>query len=157
MAQTNKVSSSPHIVPLFINGAHVNTGNIHPVVNPVDGKELWSFVGASVEDANRAVEAAREAFPAWAATHLNKRSAILTRAAELMAARSDELKEYMKTETAADPTFADFVVGGSIDELKDIARRAPSIHGTFPPVDDSNRSAIILKEPYGVVVGIAPW
>ncbi|RMJ02440.1 hypothetical protein CDV36_015292 [Fusarium kuroshium] len=154
------MSATPHPsdnVPLVIDGARVTGVSRLPVINPRNGSEIWTYSGASVQDSTRAVEAAHAAFPAWSSTHPSARSVILFKAAELFLARRAELIEYMKLETAAEDAFAEFNIQATVGQLKDIARRIPAIDGYSPHMDDGNRSALVMKIPYGVILGIAPW
>ncbi|KAM5371767.1 hypothetical protein ACJZ2D_007832 [Fusarium nematophilum] len=144
-------------VPLVIDGARVTGVSKLPVNNPGNGSEIWTYSGASVQDSIRAVEAADAAFPAWSSTHPRARSEILFKAAELFLARRAELIECMKLETAAEDAFAEFNIEATVGQLKDIARRIFAIEGYSPHMDDGNRSALVTKIPYGVILGIAPW
>ncbi|KAL5584161.1 hypothetical protein FOVSG1_015512 [Fusarium oxysporum f. sp. vasinfectum] len=149
--------SSKDNIPLIINGAFVNGKSENSTRNPRDGSEIWTYSGASVQDSIEAVEAANAAFPLWSSTHPEARSEILLRAAELFLARREELVECMKLETAADDDFAQFNVEATVSQLKDIARRTSIIRDYYPNIKDTKRSALVMKVPYGVVLGIAPW
>ncbi|KAL5583883.1 hypothetical protein FOVSG1_015234 [Fusarium oxysporum f. sp. vasinfectum] len=149
--------SSKDNVPLIINGAFVNGKSENSTRNPRDGSEIWTYSGASIQDSIEAVEAANAAFPLWSRIHPEARSEILLRAAELFLARREELVECMKLETAADDDFAQFNVEATVSQLKDIARRTSIIRDYYPHIKDTKRSALVMKVPYGVVLGIAPW
>ena len=82
---------------------------------------------------------------------------MLFRAADLFTQRRQELERYMKLETAADDAFIAFNIEATVSQLRDVASRVTAIQGSFPSVEDDNRSALVLKEPYGVILGIAPW
>jgi acyl-CoA reductase-like NAD-dependent aldehyde dehydrogenase len=43
------------------------------------------------------------------------------------------------------------------DMLRDVAGRLSGIMGHIPNCEEEGTQALILKEPYGVVLGIAPW
>ena len=149
--------SSGHNVSLLIDGESVQSGSKFPVINPADGSSVWTYSSATVEDAQRAVESAAAAFPAWAKTSAVERSEILRKAASLYAERKDQLAEYMKLETAADDGFIGFNIEATAKQLQDVANRATAIQGSFPQLEDDSRSALVLREPYGVILGIAPW
>lgn len=63
----------------------------------------------------------------------------------------------MVEETGASDYWAGFNVRLSIDMLKDVAGRISSIKGEAPILGEEGTSAIVYKEPYGVILGIAPW
>jgi acyl-CoA reductase-like NAD-dependent aldehyde dehydrogenase len=144
-------------VPLFINGESVQTNSVFPIVSPLDGATAWTASNASVADATKAVEAAQAAFPSWSRTKPSVRRDIFLKAAELFSARRQELFSYMKTETAPDDGFIWFNIETTINQLKDTAGRISGIQGAFPTIEGEGRSALVLQEPYGVVLGIAPW
>lgn len=146
-----------NLVPLIIGGNDIPGPATFSVINPADGQELWKAGGASVKEANQAVDAAAAAFPAWARTKPSVRRDIFLRAAELFQERIDELTEYQKQETAADPNFVQWILGLTVDNLKEVAGKTPFVAGSFPSSEDDGRGAIVIKEPYGVVLGIAPW
>jgi acyl-CoA reductase-like NAD-dependent aldehyde dehydrogenase len=67
--------------------------------NPADTSDLiGTFADSGPEDAERAVQAAREAFPRWRAVPAPKRGEILYRAAELLVRRKEELSRDMTRE-----------------------------------------------------------
>jgi acyl-CoA reductase-like NAD-dependent aldehyde dehydrogenase len=63
----------------------------------------------------------------------------------------------MEQETASARTFADFVLNLAVKLLKDVAGKVSSIEGTVPVLAAEGQNGIVLKEPYGVVLSIAPW
>ena len=50
-----------------------------------------------------------------------------------------------------------FVLALSIKMLRDIAYRISSVCGSIPTCQEDGTSVMVCKEPYGVVLGIAPW
>ena len=150
--------SAEYTVPLQINGQEVTTKNTLDVVNPATGKVQWRSAAASRGDAVKAVEAAQAAFPAWAKTKPSKRRDIFLKAADILQSRAEELGAYMVEETGSEPFFAaGFNVPTSVELLKDAAGRIVTIAGQAPVMGEEGKSAIVFKEPYGVVLGIAPW
>lgn len=63
----------------------------------------------------------------------------------------------MHEETGSEPPMFGFIYNAAIDACKDIAGLISTIRGTVPVVQEEGSSAIVFKEPYGVVLGIAPW
>jgi hypothetical protein len=145
------------LVPLFVNGKEVTTSTTFTVRNPSTGKDLWQSSSSSVDDAIKAVEAAQAAFPAWSKAKPAVRRDILLRAADVFEKRKEELGHYMKIETGAVDQFVDFIITITIDQLKDVAGRISAIQGFVPTLSEEGASAIVYKEPYGVILGIAPW
>ena len=150
--------SSEQIIPLQINGHEVKTSTTFDVVDPSTGKVIWKSASASKEDAVNAIEAAQAAFPAWSKTKPAKRRDIMLKAAEILQSRAEELGGYMMTETGSQAPFATgFNIPTSVEMLKDIAGRIVTIAGSVPVCGEEGTNAIVYKEPYGVVLGIAPW
>ncbi|KAB8232261.1 hypothetical protein ETB97_001748 [Aspergillus alliaceus] len=145
------------IIPLIVNNESVVTETIFDVHNPATGQVVDRCASASVDDANRAVAAAKAAFPAWSKTKPYDRRDILMRAADIMLSRREELIKYQMEETGAGRLFVErtFELGARF--IKDFAARIPSIEGSVPSVSEDGECAMIIKEPYGVVLGIAPW
>ena len=156
---SNGVNGSSKItVPIQMNGREVQTENTFDVVNPATGKVIWESSSASKKDASNAIEAAKAAFPAWSKTKPSKRRDILLKAADILASRTDELGEYMIQETGSTEGFSKgFNVPCSVEMLRDVAGRIATITSYMPVVAEEGKSAMVLKEPYGVVLGIAPW
>ncbi|KIY44580.1 aldehyde dehydrogenase [Fistulina hepatica ATCC 64428] len=156
--RTLATSTSSMIVPLLIDGRPVVTSTTIDVTSPVTLKHLHAASACSVDEANTAVDAAQRAFPAWSAAHPTSRRDIFLRVAEIFERRTEEMWGYMYEETGAERPHFDFQYGSTIGVLKDIAGRLPALNiGHLPHTCDDGTSAMIVKEPYGVVLGIAPW
>ena len=125
----------PYTVPLIINGKDVTTSTTFPVISPSSHKEIWSASSASLS-----------------------RRTILLKAADLFESRAKELGDYMMEETGAEQAFSGgFNVPTTIEMLRDVAGRISTVTGTIPSCAQEGTAALIVKEPYGVVLGIAPW
>jgi acyl-CoA reductase-like NAD-dependent aldehyde dehydrogenase len=65
---------------------------------------------------------------------------------------------YMEEETGAAPNFSSgFNVPLAAEMFKDVAGRCTTIGGYIPTCSQEGTSALVVKEPFGVVLGIAPW
>lgn len=159
MGDTRAVTSDPfYTVPLLINGKEVTTTTTFPVISPASQKQLWQSSSASIGDAEAAVSAAEAAFPAWSKMKPAAKRTIFMKAADIIDKRAAELGEYMKIETGAAAAFSDgFNVPKAADMLRDVAGRLSGVMGHIPTCEEEGTSALIVKEPYGVVLGIAPW
>ena len=82
----------------------------------------------------------------------------MLKAADILAKRGEELGEYMIRETGSVPGYAGgFNIPNSVEMLKDVAGRIITISANMPVCGQEGRNAILYKEPYGVILGIAPW
>jgi acyl-CoA reductase-like NAD-dependent aldehyde dehydrogenase len=144
-------------IPLIINGKPLFTKDFFNVESPISGDVVYKGSAATLSEANMAIEAANAAFPAWRDTPAVKKRDVFLRAAEVMEKRRDELANYMMAETGATRPWADFNLSTTKDFLIDIAGRIGSISGYIPTTQSPNTGAFVFKEPFGVVLGVAPW
>ena len=83
----------------WMNGGEVaGTGREQDVFNPATGEVSGRVALASVSDLEQAVDAARAALPAWRATGLTKRAAVMFKLREIVTAKSDELARIITAE-----------------------------------------------------------
>lgn len=145
------------IVPMWLNGAEIEGTYQFPVCSPKSGPSLYRAAGASEDDALRAAQGCQDAFAAWSASSLSRRRDIFLRAAEVFCARKEECWQALRDETAAERDFFEITFQQVIDMCKDVAGRVGNIAGYIPRSEDADRHAHVIKVPYGVVLGIAPW
>ncbi|PLB45591.1 aldehyde dehydrogenase [Aspergillus steynii IBT 23096] len=155
MSSTYVPPGSP--VPLIINNKNIFTDTQFDVTNPGTGQVEHQCSSASAKDATDAVEAAQAAFPAWSRTKPDVRRDILLRTADVFVERKEEFLRYMVEETAAEQMYNEFIFQLGVNLLRDAAGKISSIVGTVPTIAGEGESAIIYKQPYGVILGIAPW
>lgn len=145
-------------IPLWLDGKEVKTSTTFDVISPVDHEKLYSCAAASEDDAQAAIASAEKAFKTWSKTKPAERRDIFLRAYEEFAKRRDELYAYSQTETGAPDSMFNFEYGAAADACKAVAGYLVSaLNGTLPTVQEEGKSAMIIQEPYGVVLGIAPW
>src|SRR5260370_7577933 len=92
---------APRIFKNFINGEWVESrsGKAYENRNPANTDDLVGmFVSGTEEDANQAVDAAKEAYKKWRLVPAPKRAEIMFRAAELLVQRKDEFSKDMTRE-----------------------------------------------------------
>lgn len=144
-------------IPLWLDGKEVTTTNSYDVVSPKTGQVLYKSASASIEDAERALQSAHKAFESWSTTKPDFRRDILLRAAAILEQRKDELFKLVNEETGAADSMFKFDYNRSIDTCKSTAGLIASIRGHIPTVSEAGRSAMIIREPFGTVLSIAPW
>src|SRR5262249_58322297 len=76
------------------------SGRSGPVYNPAKGVQTGAVDFATVEELDRAAQAAREAFPSWRAVSLSRRTAILFRIRDLVDQRREEIARILPPEPA---------------------------------------------------------
>lgn len=159
MAEQNGTSrdNSDWTVPLWLNGKETTTTKTFDVISPGTDKPLYKSSAASVSDALAAVDAAEAAFPIWSQTKPGERRDLFLKAADELVKRKDDLWHFCSTETGSTPPYFDFDFNDALESLKSCAGLIATVQGSVPSILGEDRSAMVLKEPYGVVLSIAPW
>ena len=104
-----------------------------------------------------AAEAASTAFRAWSALGPNARRSLLNRAAEELEARTGVFVEAMAAELRASEPWARFNVMLGAGMVREAAALTTQITGEVIPSDKPGLLSLAVREPVGVVLGIAPW
>jgi acyl-CoA reductase-like NAD-dependent aldehyde dehydrogenase len=125
--------------------------------NPISGEVATRAAAASVEDARAAADAAAAAFPKWSAIGPNERRARLAKAADLLEARAPQFVTILTTETGATGGWGHFNVHLATSMLREAAAMTTQITGEVVPSDIPGSLAMAIRQPVGVVLGIAPW
>src|SRR5512133_4298901 len=144
---------------MLINGRKVSAekGATFERRNPLDGSVATRAPAASPADAVMAVEAAAEAFRSWGQTGPGERRMLLLKAAEKLEAKLPQFAEAVATETGATGMWAGFNVMLAAGMIREAASLTTQISGEVIPSDVPGSLAMGVRQPAGVVVGIAPW
>jgi len=126
-------------------------------MNPVTGEVATRASAASVDDARAAADAAAAAFPTWSTLGPNERRNRLLRAADLLEARSQEFAVLGRSETGATLGWGHFNVHFAANLLREAASMTTLVAGEVIPTDVPGNLAMAIRQPAGVVLGIAPW
>ncbi|KAJ5629187.1 hypothetical protein N7528_002844 [Penicillium herquei] len=145
------------VTPLIINGESVVTDIQFEVRAPGTGELSSICAGVSEADAIRAVDTAKAAFPAWAKTLPYARRDLMLKAADIMESRKEELIAYQREETGAGRPFSEHTFNLGVNFIRDFASRISTIEGVVPNVTREGEGAMVFKQPYGVILSIAPW
>ena len=148
-----------HEVKLLIGGRLVDAlgGATFERRNPVSGAIVSRAAAAQVDDARSAADAATAAFPAWSALGPGVRRARLNKAAELLEARAQEIALAVRDETGSTAGWGHFNVHFAASLLREAAAMTTQIGGEVIPSEVPGNFAMALRQPAGVVFGIAPW
>jgi vanillin dehydrogenase len=144
---------------MLINGLAVQAegGRQFERRNPLDGGIASRAPAASNADALAAVEAAAEAFKTWSQTGPGERRALLLKAAAALEAKTPQFIEAVAAETGATAMWAGFNVHLAAGMLQEAAALTTRIAGEVIPSDVPGSLAMGVRQPAGVVLGIAPW
>ncbi|PWC40031.1 salicylaldehyde dehydrogenase [Azospirillum sp. TSO35-2] len=125
--------------------------------NPITGAVATRAAAASPLDAAAAADAAQAAFAGWSDTGPNARRALLLKAADALAARADAFVAAMAGETGATEGWARFNVMLAASMIREAAALTTQITGEVIPSDKPGCLALAVRQPVGVVLGVAPW
>jgi len=125
--------------------------------NPVTGDVATTARAFTVADADAAVDAAAAAFATWSTLGPNARRAALGKAAAALEARADQFVEAMMHEVGATEGWARFNLMLAAGMVREAAALTTQIGGEVIPSDKPGCIAMALREPVGVMLGIAPW
>ena len=144
---------------LFINGEFVDAvdGNTLEVLNPYDNSLLANVAEAREADIDKAVAAAREAFPAWSAMPAMERGRLLLKLADAIEAHTQELAELEARDTGhpvRDCLMLD--VPRTAVTYRYFGGMADKYQGSVVPVEQGFLN-YVTREPVGVVGQIVPW
>jgi len=140
---------------LYIGGAWVpstGSGSIDVIDSTSEGV-IGTVPEGTTEDIDRAVGAARAAFPAWSATPVEERTALLTRVGEALGSRMDELADLITHEVGMPLILSQLVqVGLPMASFGSMAQVAADF--TW---EQTIGNSVVVREPIGVVGAITPW
>jgi aldehyde dehydrogenase (NAD+) len=145
---------------LVINGQRMESGSgeTFTTYNPATGEAIATVSLASVEDAEKAVEAARNAFDygKWKKFPINKRSRVLNKIAGIMRSRFNELVSLEIMDSGKSLSAAQGQVMQAIEDFEFYAGAIVGHRGTVNNVPGQFMN-VAEKEPVGVCAQIIPW
>src|SRR5258705_7237923 len=109
------------------------------------------------DSVSTALASAEAAFASWSATGPNARRSLLNRAADAIEAKADAFVATMREELRASEPWARFNVMLGAGMVREAAALTTQITGEVIPSDKPGLLSLALREPAGVVLGIAPW
>lgn len=134
------------------------SGNYLDNYNPADTRDLVGrFPASNSEDADRAVDAAAEAFKSWRKVPAPRRAEILFKAGEILIQRKEECARDMTREMGKVLKETRGDVQEAIDMTYFIAGEGRRLHGYTTKAELPNKYAMCSREPIGVCGLITPW
>ncbi len=141
----------------LINGEYTQTADIVDSLNPANPSEVIGKIGQiSVEQAEAALQAAKEAFPNWRRTPVRERAGILRKAADLMEQRRAELSAWVSLEVGKALQQADPEVSEAIDFCRYYADEMERLEQGYN-YDIAGENNRYVYQPRGIAVVISPW
>ncbi|KAK4705364.1 hypothetical protein P7C70_g838, partial [Phenoliferia sp. Uapishka_3] len=150
------MSASP--LPSFVGGAAFVGSGSYQVVDPHDtSKVLHTVSSVTLEDVPKVIAAAAAAAPAWKATSVLERRKIFLKAASLLRERIAEYAAVEYSETTSSKGWSGFEMTLAAESIEETAAAATvALRGEIATTDHS-QNAYIIRCPFGVVFGMAPW
>ena len=143
----------------YINGAWVDPidGKDHHVIDPSTEEPCAVISLGGTADTNAAVAAAKAAFPAWMATPVEDRIALVEKLVDVYESKQEEMAKAISMEMGAPIDMAKTQqTGAGRSHLKNFIRAAKSFSFSRPLGDHAPNDRII-HEPIGVAAMITPW
>lgn len=143
---------------LHIGGTEVSAADSERFItsNPATEEPLAEVAAAQAADVYRAVETAREVYPAWRDTLPDERGRIVYRIGQLVREYRDELAALESLDQGKPLSQAESDIEGAARYFEYYAGAADKLEGTSVPVGPEQID-FTVREPYGVSAQITPW
>ena len=145
--------------PMYINGAWREgcDGGIAEDINPATGEVFARIAQAGAQDIEDALAAAHAARLPWQRLLVNEREALLLDTAAIIAQRANEIRDLIVEETGSVMMKAPWEVGYAIECLRVAAACLRQPHGDTFPACAKGQIGMTIRQPLGVIAGIAPF
>ncbi|GEL94678.1 NAD-dependent succinate-semialdehyde dehydrogenase [Cellulomonas composti] len=160
MTDTRETELLAHVPDgLFIGGRWraAQDGDELAVEDPATGEVVKRIASATVADGVAALDAAVEAFPAWAVTPARERAEILRRAFDLLQERKEDIALLMTIEMGKPLTEARGEVAYGGEFLRWFSEAAAHLQGRYGPNPEGTGRMIVTQHPVGPCFLITPW
>jgi betaine-aldehyde dehydrogenase len=143
---------------MYIGGKWLDavSGKTYRAINPATEEEVAEIPLGGKEDVDKAVAAAKQAFPAWSAKPQMERSKILMQLVELQHKFADELTKWEILDHGTPVKLARMQSMHSSGNIEYCAEAARALMGTAPPPTPDSMTRV-QREPIGVAAIIIPW
>ena len=156
-AKTNGAAIAP--IHHWIEGAVVagTSGRTSPVFNPAAGRQTGAVDLASVEEVDRAVQVAKNAFASWRTMSLARRAEIFFRIRELVHQHKQEIAELLVAEHGKVLSDAMGEVTRGLEVIEFACGIPTLLKGEFSEQASTGVDVYSIRQPVGVVAGITPF
>ncbi|MGG2076067.1 aldehyde dehydrogenase family protein [Lysinibacillus irui] len=146
---------------LWINGQWQDTEKSYELTSPYSGEVIAHIAKASIQDVERAIEGAQQAFQLFKKTTAYERAEILYKVVDIMRQRKDELAEILALEAGKPITAGIAEIDRTIATYQFAAEGAKQAKGETVPMDAApgagDRIGWTKREPLGVISAITPF
>jgi malonate-semialdehyde dehydrogenase (acetylating)/methylmalonate-semialdehyde dehydrogenase len=133
------------------------SGRNGPVYNPATGEQQAEVDFASVEEVDAAVRAAREAFPAWRAMSLSRRTELMFRIRQLVHDHREEIARFLTSEHGKVLSDALGEVQRGLEVIEHACGIPTLLKGDFSEQASTGIDVYSIRQPLGVCAGITPF
>lgn len=146
-------------IKLFIDGewCAASDGAGNPVINPATGEKIGMVASATPSDLDRALAAATKGFERWKGETAIARWKILSKAADLIEERKDEIANLLTQENGKPTAEAKGEIQFCADATRWYAEEGKRAYGRIIPPRDPRVRQMMVKEPIGPALGFAAW
>jgi malonate-semialdehyde dehydrogenase (acetylating)/methylmalonate-semialdehyde dehydrogenase len=159
MTETIEAPAALRQINHWIGGRPVagESGRKGPVFNPASGRQTGEVDFATVEEVDRAVQAAREAFTTWREVSLAKRAEIFFRIRELVHERREEVARILVSEHGK--VFSDALgeVTRGLEVIEFCCGLPTLLKSEYSEQASTGIDVYSIRQPLGVVAGITPF
>jgi acyl-CoA reductase-like NAD-dependent aldehyde dehydrogenase len=152
-------------IPLILNGEDYQLSSVEHIFQlETFGKEFTqpykvSAQGADLKTCHLAVDSCARAFGSWRDSTPHRRRTLFLNLANLLREKGHEIQSIMEEEINCTPLWSHINLEDSIKLIQEAAAlvTSPTLSGVIPQTQEPDSQALILTEPLGVILGIAPW
>lgn len=141
----------------LVAGEWMTAADTIPVTNPATGETLATVPSLTAADTDRAISAAAEAMPAWAARPASERARVLRRWFDLLVEHTEDLAKILTAEQGKPLAEARAEIAYGAGYIEWFAEEARRIQGEIIPPPSDDRRLLVLRQPVGVCAAITPW
>jgi len=143
----------------WIDGQRVegDSGRTGPVYNPALGLQTGEVDFASVEDVERAVQAAKGAFESWRTISLSRRTELFFRIRELFHDHAEDIAKILTAEHGKVLSDAKGEVARGLEVIEYCCGIPELLKGGFSEQASTGIDVYSIRQPLGVVAGITPF
>lgn len=146
-------------VSLFLNGEWIpsSTGQGIAIHNPATGAILGQVSHASLEDLERALDAAERGFKTWRKVSAFERGQLLRKTASILRTKVEHIAPLMTQEQGKPLLESRAEILSAADTIEWFAEEARRIYGRVIPARSEGVMQMSLREPVGPVAAFTPW
>jgi succinate-semialdehyde dehydrogenase / glutarate-semialdehyde dehydrogenase len=132
-------------------------GGTLAVRNPATAEQLGVIPNMGAGETRRAIAAAGQAMPAWAARTAKDRATVLRRWFDLIVQNEEDLATLMTAEQGKPLAESKGEIAYAASFIEWFAEEGKRLYGDLIPGHQADKRLMVLRQPVGVVAAITPW